>query len=401
MIVFEVTLELTEGFTLDVDRLNVGQLGYLSKTIDAPILSFNASRGKNRELDKYGTGTASITFDNSSGIFNPTDGNSPLYGSIYPGRKIVVTFLDTEYGSKNTIYSGYTGQWSYNFEINGLNTATVDCVDAFAQLSNYPIVNLVCPEETTGDRITRILTSAQVNFSTSQMDIDKGITVCAAGTFSGTALELMQQCELTEQGSLFINRWGKVRFVQRNSALPQLFQFKDASLVAPRDGIVGYTAYNVEYSVDTLANAVTVVSPVGTAISSNASAISTYQLQSKDFQTLHKNTTELQSFANFIVDEYGSPEYRVANVRTSVNAVLGQNNAYSITTSDLSYMGDATVLLSKYNAYGTRQKIIGIKHIATPGRYDVEFALEKAVGILAFRLNDSYYGVLDSNELAF
>jgi hypothetical protein len=67
----QIYLELTDGFRLDVDRLDVARLGYLSTLIDAPLLSLDVKRGKNRELDKFSTGTANLVFDNSDGRFNP------------------------------------------------------------------------------------------------------------------------------------------------------------------------------------------------------------------------------------------------------------------------------------------------------------------------------------------
>jgi hypothetical protein len=377
----QIYLELTDGFRLDVDRLDVARLGYLSTLIDAPLLSLDVKRGKNRELDKFSTGTANLVFDNSDGRFNPLNTSSPLYGSIYPGRRIAVVVDGKE------LYSGFTGVWQYDFPLGGaLPTARVSCVDGFASLSNQT-VTFTAPQELSGARIQRIL--GLINFPQSDRIIDDGFTLCAAGDFSDTALNLLQQVELTEQGQLFFTAGGDLRFIERNPIAPPAgYSLNDSTGT-------GFQSVGVEYATDNLINSVTAHSSAGTATATNTSSTSVYQTQSQDLTTVHASVSDLQAFADYIVQEFGIPEYRIGSAMVNVDSypVARNSEIGQILSVGFTPPGDSLLEQS--------QTIIGISHRATPSRWDTTVNLQKAIGVMAFRLNNPDYGVLDVNTLAY
>lgn len=400
---FIVTLELTEGFRLDTDLLDVGQLGYLSETIDAPIYSVNVKRGKNRELDKFSPGSCEIVFDNRDRLFDPTNVDSAIYGSIYPGRRIQVQYIDPE-DTYFPIFTGFTADWSFAYGLGGEATATVSCVDGLSQLAGATIESISAPAELSGARMARVLTSADVDYSVADLFIEPGNTVVAAQTITGSAIDHLQEVALTEQGLFFITGNGWLTFMERNTN-NQVYAWDAYNYGSAK---YNYTDIQFEYSNDTLVNFARAVAPVGTAISRNVSSIEIYQAQSQDYQTLHNDVNELDNFVSYLTNEFGEPEFRISELTFNINnyedatsydpwsaGVLAESEIGRLVNVGFAPPGGGDPIVQEPS------QIIGVQHKATPSRYDITVTLMKAIGVNSFRLDSISYGVLNVNKLAF
>ena len=417
---YEVYLEFTDGFTLDSPQkgvLDVDVLGYVTQQVDAPIYSINAQRGKSRELDKYTTGSCVIVFDNRDRFFEPTQSLTPSPSDVYPGRRISVKMFNTKTNSYvRDVFNGYTNDWVYDYSMSGDATATVTCVDALSILANKEIVNpIVCPAETSGKRISRILANGQVNFPASDAVIDPGNTILAAESVTGNALQYLQKVELTEQGQLFVDGFGNLRFLERQIAFGSFLTFNN---YAPQ----ALSFYDVElaFSNDTLVNFLEATASVGTAVASNPNSINDYQIRSQQYETLHNNITELEYFADYIVDEYSEPEYRIRSLTVNVETppfprsnlperlkndifkqILDRTDIGALARPSF-YPGKITDPDVAINAIDPGFSwISGITHNITLDRHDITLNFTKAIGLFYFRLDDRRFGILNRNVLGF
>lgn len=123
---------------------------------------FEIARGRTSELDKTGTGTASVgTFD-TQGILDPTNATSPLAGKLDPMKQARITILNPWkflYENDDTLYNlfrGYVDQWG-PFEVHQSGkwiegtVQLVDALDLFAELRMMPGVHGDTPPDSQAD----------------------------------------------------------------------------------------------------------------------------------------------------------------------------------------------------------------------------------------------------------
>jgi len=171
------------------------------------VEQFNVRRGRQRELDRFEPGTASLTLDNDDRRFDPSNGSGPYYPNVLPVRRVRIRAI-----YNNVIYdifNGYAGGWPQDYPTKHLNKVTLDCTDAMGVLS-FAEVTLSRPEETSGSRISAILNEA--DWPASDRDLDVGEEMLAAEELSGSALQLIQDVAVTELGRVFTSKDGKVTF---------------------------------------------------------------------------------------------------------------------------------------------------------------------------------------------
>lgn len=111
------------------------------------VLAFTSKRGRQFELNRMEAGTGTITLDNSTRVFDPTNVNSPFYPNILPLKKFQLTA--TLFSTTYYIFTGYFESWPMVWE--NPNWAEVDCtlVDGFEALSNADVVSTAASLTTT------------------------------------------------------------------------------------------------------------------------------------------------------------------------------------------------------------------------------------------------------------
>lgn len=96
---------------------------------------FSISRGRQTFLDKTGTGSASVTFLDRDGLLDPTNPDSPFDGEITPVKQMAIALMNPVTGDWSTLYRGYISGMQHSLDMwsatRGLDTITMDCVDAF------------------------------------------------------------------------------------------------------------------------------------------------------------------------------------------------------------------------------------------------------------------------------
>jgi len=249
-------------------------------------LQVKTKRGRNRILNKFEAGAATIVLRDDNGYFSPSNTSSPYFGKLVPLRKVrvwadyqdEVTLVTTRY----FIFSGYITSYDTNFVrgAEGTSTVTLQCVDGFRLFTNIAIstVSGTSAGQLSGARINALLNLS--DYPDSQRAIDAGSSTMQAdpGT-SRSLLDAIQTVEFSEFGGFFFQKTGTATFLSRETVSLKAdetpYDFSDTGTG------IGYAAIDFAYDDSLLVNDVTVQRLGGTAQNvQDATSIETYFLHS-------------------------------------------------------------------------------------------------------------------------
>jgi hypothetical protein len=304
-----------------------------------------------------------------------------LYGAIVPRRRLIFSIQATD----STVdiffpqFTGYVDDWSFSYDVSGESIATASCSDAFTVLANQDVELTALSPELSGDRIQRVLRASSVAWREAYLQSGSTFTMGTA-TFSGNALEYMQNVAEAEFGYFFIQQDGSVQFIGWNSfTLEWPAFFKGLTFSDGSGGVDGIPFTNIEtqYSAQELYNYVTVQSYAGTVVSQGFSSQTSFGIAAQEYDVPTSGTAQMKTLADYIVTNYGSPRFRVTGVTVS----LDQQGL-----SDLEYDKLLSVDLGRDcrvnftpNNVGTAvinyAWIIGKDINATPEKCDITFSL--------------------------
>lgn len=192
--------------------------------VSSKLAQIQVSRGRSNNLDVVLAGTANVDLRDPTGIFNPDNAASPLYGQLEDRLhpiKLVDTFAGVTYG----LFYGWVRR--FHWEPQGRRGITrLECVDLFYWLNRAnPVIASTGPT-TTGAAIGKILDS--IGFTDAgARDLDAGDTIpdfsanltVTTPTDTGSALALIQGLLEAERGVFFISGNGKATYRSRLSRL--------------------------------------------------------------------------------------------------------------------------------------------------------------------------------------
>jgi hypothetical protein len=397
----EVSFFLTTGDT-PYFRLNDPVKGKLNNVtyrlgglifidISESVTKVNISRGKNRELERYNSGNASVTLNNEDRRFDPLNMDSPYVGNIIPRRQIRIST------GGYTQFTGLIEDWNLDYDVSGKSNASIVAADAFTLLAQQTLTPGTATPQTTGARINAVLSQPTVAWPLQQRDIDTGNAELGADVFDGGVLSYLQKVEASEQGQFFMDRQGNVRFV--NGAVTPTSELSAALFSDAGDGIP-YTFASVSYGTELLYNEVTVESPTATFIANNEESQTKYGITTTNVDTLLSTSNATESLAQFWVARYGEPEYRFQDLTVSLDGLSG-DDAEKVLQLE---MGEIVQIKFTPNGVGSPieryGQIIKIDHDISQDRHNIVFGF----GSLQFSflvLDDTGFGILDENVLAF
>jgi len=249
-------------------------------------LRVQTKRGRNRILNKFEAGAASIVLRDDNGDFSPSNTSSPYYGKLVPLRKVRVyaDYTDevTSITTRYFIFSGYITAYDTNF-VRGFeetSTVTLQCVDGFRLFTNIGISTVpgTSAGQLSGARINALLDL--VDYPASQRAVDAGNSTLQAdpGT-SRSLLDAIQTVETSEFGGFFFQKTGTATFYSRNTVSLEAdqtpYDFSD-------DGTgIGYSAIDFAYDDQLIVNDVTVQRLNGVAQNvQDATSIETFFIHS-------------------------------------------------------------------------------------------------------------------------
>lgn len=362
-------------------------------------LRVSIRRGRNRVLNSFEAGTATVVLEDENGDYNPQNTSSPYYGKLLPLRKIRI-WADYDDGGgtdRYYLYSGYIVSFDNTFRLGNdeVSTVTFQCVDAFRLLQNVQISTVAGSSagQTTGARIENLLDLA--SFPVSQRLIDVGDTTVQADP--GTSRSLLAACqniEQTELGGFFIDDEGNAVFLSRSTVS---LKADETPLLFNDDGTnISYQSIDFAYDDTQIFNDITVTRLGGTAQNvQSTSSIETYFIHSGSRSDLLMQTdAEALDQASMLLNARENALLRIDSIGLNLMDSTASNRIVAGLESDLFTLINVTKTGQASSTFTLELFVQGIQHDITPNTWTTRFLTAEPI-IQAFILDSAIQGLLD------
>jgi hypothetical protein len=372
-----------------------------SDVVDVSDITLRASirRGRNRILNKFEAGSATVILEDTNGDWVPTNTSSPYYGKLVPLRKIRI-WADYDSGSGTVryyLYSGYITSYDTNFQL-GLETissVTLQCVDAFRLFSKVAISTVAGTSagQTTGARIDNLLDVAA--YPTSMRVIDTGdSTVQADPGTERDLLAALQTIENSEFGGFFIDPEGNATFLSRDTVA----QKADGTATDFADDGTGisYQAIDFAYDDTLIFNDVTVSREGGTPQTvQDTSSIETFFIHSgKREGLLIETDAESLEQANMILQSRKDAVFRIDSIGLNLADDAETARIVAGLSLDIFDLVDITKSTPGAGSVTLELFVQGIQHDITTNTWGTKLFTAEPI-IQAFILDSATQGTLD------
>jgi hypothetical protein len=372
-----------------------------SDVVDVSDITLRASirRGRNRILNKFEAGSATVILEDTNGDWVPTNTSSPYYGKLVPLRKIRI-WADYDSGSGTVryyLYSGYITSYDTNFKVglDDISSVTLQCVDAFRLFSNvaFSTVAGTSAGQTTGARMENLLDVP--TFPSSMRVIDTGdSTVQADPGTERDLLNALQTIENSEFGGFYIDPEGNATFLSRNT----LAQKADGTATDFADDGTGisYQAIDFAYDDTLIFNDVTVNRVGGTAQTvQDTSSIETYFIHSgKREGLLIETDTESLDQANMILQSRKDAIFRIDSIGLNLSDDAETARIVAGLSLDIFDLVDITKSTPGAGSVTLELFVQGIQHDITTNTWGTKLFTAEPI-IQAFILDSATQGTLD------
>jgi len=365
-------------------------------------LRVSTRRGRNRILNNFEAGTATVVLEDANGDWNPQNTSSPYYGKLLPLRKIRI-WADYDDGggtSRYYIFSGYITSYDNSFRlgIDEISSVTLQCIDGFRLLQNINITTVAGASagQNTGERIDNFLDIA--SWPVSQRIVDLGNTVVQAdpGT-NRTILQACQNIEQTELGAFFIDSEGNAVFSSRDTVAQEADQYP---IVFSDDGTaISYQSIDFAYDDTQLFNDITVTRLGGTGQNvQSTSSIETYFIHSGSRSDLLMQTdAEALDQANMLLHARENALLRIDSIGLNLMDSSEPERIEAGLDAELFTLINVTKTAQASSAFTLELFVQGIQHDITPTTWTTRLLTAEPI-IQAFILDSTTQGVLDGTQ---
>jgi hypothetical protein len=393
---FGTPFQLNDSFYGVLDTAGRGTLGGVTFVdLTSIVESVNITRGRNRQLDQFNAGTATIAFNNQTEILNPTNTASPYYPFVLPRCPVQIL------ANGIPIYTGLVTDWNLDYDISNKDMMYASCADNFTVLANQALNAVTPSSQSTGARINTILDLTEINYQGAR-SIDTGSSTLGAFAIDQdtVCLNYLQQVNTSEQGYLFMSANGTLTFKGRSSVLNPV---AGATFNTDGTGLPYQTLIN-QYGDELLYNYVITQSPAGAVqTTSSATSIALYQAQQYALTNLLNSTTaEVAGLGNYLLGKYQNPVLRFTGLSTQLTALSSANQNIALTLDLTSICSVVKNFVVGTPATETQTLIVsGVSHNILPGSHIISYTFESTDGNQYLTLNDNIFGTLDNNLLSF
>ena len=387
---------LNDAFYGVLDTAGRGTLGGLQYAdLTNLVESVNITRGRNRQLDQFNAGTATVSFDNASRILDPLNTASIYYPFVLPRCPIIIL------ANGIPIYTGLITDWNLDYDIANQDMMFAVCSDQFTVLANQSFGGFSSTQVSSSELVEAVLIQPEVLYQGPQ-EITTGSSTMGAFFIDAdtNCLNYLQRITTSEQGYLYIAADGTLTFKGRTSVLNPV---ANATFTYDGTGIPYQTLLN-EYGDELLYNNIVTQSPAGAAQTvSDADSINLYQTQTYQLlNLLNSSITEVAGLGQYLLGKYQNPVLRFNGLSTQLAALTEtqQNVCLNLDLTDI-------CTVTKNFVTGTpsdlSQTLIvsGVSHNIVPGSHIISYTFEATDGNQYMTLDDTIFGILDSNLLSF
>ena len=376
--------------------------------ITASTTQINVRRGRRDQGDQFAAGTMSFTINDTDGVFNPFDENSPYYNTpealpgLAPLRAVELIRYDDN-DNPEYLYRGRIVNYEYNFSLDGLDQVIVYCADNFYLLSQTYIDELNVGVETSGQRIETVLDLPEVDYPTgAARNIDPGTVdlghdsayTVPAGT---NVLSYLTQINQTaEFGRLFVSRAGVLTFTPRvgTTLSGSVADFHDDGTAIPYDGL------GITFEADAVTNR-TLVENLGGAIATaeDLASQAAFFIQTNSITNSLLDDSELAAAATYLLDP--TPEARYNSVETVFGALTDaqRDTVAIIDINDTISIEKTFVTGSTTMTLAQELSIEGIEHTITLNGHRVALFTSPTTIVYELILDDATYGTIDTTNV--
>jgi hypothetical protein len=368
-----------------------------SDVVDVSDITLRASirRGRNRILNKFEAGSATVILEDTNGDWVPTNTSSPYYGKLVPLRKIRIW---ADYNSvRYYLFSGYVTSYDTNFKVGveDISSVTLQCVDAFRLFSNVAISTVAGTSagQTTGARMNNLLDVP--TFPTSMRVIDTGdSTVQADPGTERDLLNALQTIENSEFGGFFIDPEGNATFLSRDTVAQKADQ--TATDFADDGTGISYQAIDFAYDDTLIFNSVTVNREGGIAQTvQDTSSIETYFIHSGKREGLLVETdAESLEQANMILQSRKDAVFRIDSIGLNLADDTETARIQAGLELDIFDLVDITKSTPGAGSVTLELFVQGVQHDITTNTWTTKLFTAEPI-IQAFILDSATQGTLD------
>ena len=412
---FKCVIDFSNGSTFDpalvlddpstpLDSSVLGTAAADTLDVTQFLMRAQIRRAYNRTSDSFQTGSATVRLIDETGLFNPSNTGSSLYGKILPMRKIRFIGTDT-LNQEYALGSMYVQSWKYQSP-TGFDPAYVhlSCVDGFQLLNLTTITSVVggTAGQTTAQRITSILNAADFPGGMRSISTTTTTTVQADDGSSRSALAACQTVEQTDLGAFFMNQNGYATFKSRNDIISlsggTATNFSDSGL----PGTITYQSVSFDLSDFGVVNSATVTRTGGVAQSANNAASQTvYFDHSRIRSSIAQTDADALNSALMIVAsraEIGA-DLRMENM--AIDAFDGSDPARVTAALDLDVFDPIQVTQVYVGGNAVSNTVVtGVAYDITPNSFITTFTTAQPFAV-GFVLDSSVDGRLDEDSLAY
>ena len=401
------------GNPLVLDDTVSGRLGFgiladvPADTVDVSDIALRVSirRGRNRILNKFEAGSATIVLEDTTGDWNPLNTASPYYGKLLPLRKIRIwaNYDDGTGTQQYYLYSGYIISYDTGFLLGAdeISTVTLSCVDGFRLLNSVGISTVAGTSagQLSGARIEDLLDVASwpnsqrvINAGNSQMQADPGT--------ERDLLTAIQTVENSEFGGFYLDPEGNATFLSRDTVSKKA----DATPVVFSDTGAGISYQGIDFAFDDtlILNDVTVTRLNGVAQNvQSTSSIETFFIHSgKREGILVETDDEALSQASMILGSRENATIRIDSMTLNLMDATEPARIEAGLSLDIFGLVNITKTAPGGSAMTRELFVQGIQHDITPQIWQTKLLTSEPI-IQAFILDSNLQGLLDSGILSY
>jgi hypothetical protein len=375
---------------------------YLPTAQDITSAGFTAEiqRGRTSALfTAIDPASGRLGFNNENRTYDPLYASSPFYGSVTPGRRVVVA------AGGVTIFDGYAADWEFEYDVSGKSNAYIGPLeDGLARLGRIEFDEWTTTfGQPPGARIADVLARPEVNY-TGTTALDAGVFTLQSDLVSwgSNVLNYCQQIAKTDDGLFFVDRQGVLTFLDRHHFV------NTASVATFGTGAIGFSAIKTSYGSGQLYNRV-LIDRVGydyaAAVeqsASDATSISTYggTFTLRHTGLLMEDDTQAADLAAYLLSVYKDPKYRIESVVVDVHG-LSSGNQTTVLGLDLGSVVTVTFTPNGVGSAMSRTCIVeGIRHSISPLFHQMEFTLNDSTTQQTggfYKPEDVTYGQINSS----
>lgn len=369
--------------------------------VTSDVQSVSISRGRSRDLDTFRTGTASIRLLNNSRKYENTNTSSPYSPGIEPLISVHIDATTDGGSSYKDLFVGFVTDINLTYPDKSNSFAEMECSDGFMKLANTQLINASFSSTDSGSLIEAILDNANVKFGADR-DIETGIsTMQALSNISENTLSVLQNVERSENGLLFMSKDGKITFKSRHTTFPGT-----VSATFSDDGSdVPYLQVDYINDDNEIFNTISLERIGGTTQTVEDTASQTkYLIRTLSRTGLYNNSdSDVLDAANFLKGKFSTALIRFDNLVIDLTEATtsNQNTVLNREVGDLVKV-ELTPPGGGSPSQITKNEIIdSISYNITPDIFSCTYQLSNADVQSFMRLNNTLFGILDTDKLGY